>query len=408
MIPSLVSWLNGTNYILGLEVQIQSDGSRKIFTSLLHHANGSVTIIYQSCVESIEKIQHPSITKDIPVAVNISGKGILFREVIGVGKQLEDKIQAAIPVSQSDHLVKLTYPMSQGVLLSLMRQEVIEDVKKEITAKFSHLLFLTFGFCTTHQFFALANLVDPIMNFGGYKVLSNTSSELTGYTIDLDTHKIYSLGNEKIDQSYIQSYAVGFIAILKWTKRLSTYDVQEDEILSLNYKWEKFNLKNRSGLVYLGTLMIILLINFFLFQNLKEKNEAKSIKLSYVQKQLKILDSLQHYIKEKEKLVQALGVVSSSSTTQILDKLAATVPEAVQLSELTIHPINDKESRIQKNTVFDVNEFRIKGNVTSVEKLNDWIKVIDKVKGIESIKIEDYTYNNSLNIGTFILKGEIK
>ena len=104
---------------------------------------------------------------------------------------------------------------------------------------------------------------------------------------------------------------------------------------------------------------------------------------------------------EKEKFFQNEGWMQSSQTSFYADRIAATVPESVLLSSLSVNPVDDKNSREKRKKLFHEGLIVLTGTCKRPIDLNGWIKRLKDFHWAKKVDVENYTYDSGDRMGKF-------
>ena len=96
-----------------------------------------------------------------------------------------------------------------------------------------------------------------------------------------------------------------------------------------------------------------------------------------------------------------LGILDASRTSYYSDQIAATVPTSIQLTELSINPLEKKLRKGEQEMVFQTNLIQVSGRAKRSTHLNNWIKTLKKYDWIKSVSILNYTQDNARVSGEF-------
>lgn len=138
-----------------------------------------------------------------------------------------------------------------------------------------------------------------------------------------------------------------------------------------------------------------MLFNYYFNENKKLETELNL----YEGKFQKINELLNNYEKKKH-LIEEAGILNEDGFTQNIDKIAATIPTEVVLTDLTINPIikNTEEDSLIK---FTKNSILLKGNCDKSLIVNEWVHVLKSQNFIKDVNLEKFIYKNEGNQPNF-------
>jgi len=142
----------------------------------------------------------------------------------------------------------------------------------------------------------------------------------------------------------------------------------------------------------IGTLLVIFLVNFFVFNHYFTKvDQLEAIGNSNsVQRQLLLKkDSI---VDQKQRLFEDVIASSSSSSSYYIDEIVSTMPNSILLNNLSYHPLLKKIKK-NKPLSMETNTIEIKGSTSVNRDLSNWISELEKVVFIEEVSIKNLDKN---------------
>jgi Tfp pilus assembly protein PilN len=184
--------------------------------------------------------------------------------------------------------------------------------------------------------------------------------------------------------------------------------VKSSAIQHLN---EEYHQKNQfqfyawSSMVF---FFLLLLFNYFLFTHYSTAKENFQNQIALNQGYVKKYDSLQKEISEKQKFIEAAGLLEASRTSYYADQVAVDLPYSILLTDLNIQPV-DKKSLTDDNRIsFTPKTISVSGSCKKSYELNEWVKVLSKKTWLQNVSIINYKQDNEDGLGKFTLEIHIK
>ncbi|WP_420603233.1 hypothetical protein [Flagellimonas sp.] len=168
----------------------------------------------------------------------------------------------------------------------------------------------------------------------------------------------------------------------------------EHTVQKLQYEFKNnriFGLSLRASLIF---VLFVLLVNFLVFNSYFNKTQTVQEKLAFDNETRKSLTLVQDRVAEKEKKVEAVLSTSNSRTSFYLDKIAASIPQHILLTELQYQPLK-KPVQESKPIELDFNNLLVTGTCTQSEEFSDWIQRLEGIDWIKAVETMDYDYRNS-------------
>jgi Tfp pilus assembly protein PilN len=407
LLSDFISWFSGSDSIYGLEIYVSKDLQNEYKLLKITKKKGSLISSDLSIYNSIDELL-VDIPKNASIALVYNGKGIIHRPVSGKDESINDTVKQIFPDIKYDDFLYQQTKTTSSQIISLIRKEQIEELIRAFGKNKNHIVSLTIGPFITATFLQVLNKFPFDISYDYYHLKTNTEGDLIHYELlsDKVTEEV-SFGDETVKSDFINAYSAACIYLLSTTNEF-LYPRVEDIIIDNQVSQFKKSIRTRrGGLVFLGSILLILLVNFSFFSNLRKENNFIKDQLAVSQFKLKRLDSLEAFINQKKNFLGKAGWIEKKILSQKYDVIAQTIPDEIKLTELTIHPIDIVGSRNAKETIFLNNKIIIKGLTKKITSLNDWLKILDQNTSIESIHMEEYHFDTQSQQGEFKLEGLI-
>ena len=156
----------------------------------------------------------------------------------------------------------------------------------------------------------------------------------------------------------------------------------------------------------LGFLLLLLLVNFLVFNYYFSKNESLKLTTPLNNAKSSQLSALKESVNKKELQVKSIFAPSHTYITYVFDDIAKNIPSDIQLTLMEYQP-NASTIRNDKPIMYSKNSLVIKGETISKERFNNWIEVIEKKDAITNLEILKFTFVNE-KASTFSIKISLK
>ena len=142
------------------------------------------------------------------------------------------------------------------------------------------------------------------------------------------------------------------------------------------------------------------MLSFFNYSRDKQKLETQ---VSGDKELLFNLKKLNEELTWKEKFLGQAGILKNVRMAYYADRIANSVPEAVTLDKVEIHPI---VSKVKKEKEIQVQPYKIAidGFAGKSEALNDWIKELKGFSWIEDVSVVNYSKEENSATGIFSIE----
>jgi len=407
-LTNITSWLSGTDGIFGMEVYVNSDLQKEFRLIKIIKKDGNLLVHSSEVYHSIEEIV-VAIPENSSVVLVVNGKGVIHRTVALKSDEISEVIRSVFPdIKAEDFFSQLTQTATSGIL-SLVRKDFVLEIIQPFEIKKINFLSLSLGPFITADFFKVISMHSSDLLFDYYHLQTDSEGNIVTYKILTESsNHVTDVSGEKVEGVYMNTYAAACIYLIGASQQMA-YTRVDDLFFEEQIKRHKASiLKKRGGLVFLVAILAVLLVNFFLFSNLRKENIAYQDHLAIYQSKLKRLDTLESFISAKKDFIENAGWAEKVILSRQCDLIAQTLPAEIRLTELTIHPINVTESRNTKEIVFINKKIIIKGLTKKVVVLNEWLKMLPQKTSVKDLKMDDYHFDTNNQEGQFKLEGTIE
>lgn len=384
VLPFIKSFLQPDQFA-GLSWEICSEGGQGQLVILQKDKDEVYTQSKAFDLKSIEALA-TAIPKNIPVILNVHGKGILHKFIhdpIANGNQL---LQQIFPNARLSQFYIQTMPTTAGVLASVIRRDSLDTLLNRLQAADIWITGLSLGPFTVR--YLLPFLKQPSSVILPTHQLHFDASGLL-YKMDANSGgiKSYQLGDEHWPNKSLCAYASAFCGIMQISPGL--------EVNTISFQLEEFYYKQLFEVgkkLVLGLLLGILVINTFAYYFYKNKNNDQQSQLVQTKAILIELDSLKTQVNRQQDLFQRSGINQQSQASYYADRIGASLPKGVQLTELYLFPMDGNERNYDENALrrYHQNEIRVKGVCSNSLTYNQWIKQLGVLTWVKEARHLNY------------------
>lgn len=402
------NWWNSINQIpevAGLEIYSHADGTRSYQLILLRKEKNKLQITLRKNWKGTLSTVKEFIPSSIPIVLSIAGKGILVKKLSDVPASDSEVLTRILPNAKPEEFYIQRLDYQKHSFIALLRREFLDSLLQELNA-LEYLI--TDVHCGALQVAALGTFLKrettwilPPYQFeylnGELKdYQSSVLNELTEGTVNIEGEQL------------LECEVSAFLAALN-TFTGSGITGLKANVIETGKKEVKarhqFKIALWSVLIFFLTA---LMINFILFTSWSERNNELKQQTSVNASILKELEELEKESNEKKNFLTTTGWLSGSKQSFFADRIAASLPSAINLSELSLNPLDEKLSRTEKKKVFLYNLILIKGNCARATALNDWLESLKLIPEVQSVKLISYNYSDQDRKGKFELEISIK
>ena len=391
------------NQAAGVSINIRQDGTVKISACRIT-ANGNRLDIDKKIIDlnSIDELKN-FVPAKFPIALNISGRGVLYKQINKIEKIDQDSFSKIMPNANLDDFYVQNFISGNLSFVAIIRRsEADKWVAFLINQQFS-LLMLSLGPFPAQHILSQLNLYDDEIMFDGHKIQRDEQQDWAGYNYEETALTPFTLKieSEKIDEELIIPYAAAFQLVLALQLELIQAFVPSLDKIFNN------TLENRKIKVFaflaLSAIFVLLLFNFILFTWLGSSSEKLTDQVSRFAQNTTSIQNINEQVRKKETVLHDLGWDGGVNKSTLIDQLAALMPAEITLKQFDVNPIDVNGSRSQRVLVFFNRRIRIVGTSDKIIPVNEWMARMKTKQWVKNMQMENYAFNSELNTGQFTI-----
>ena len=378
MLDNLYHKISTPKKVLGLDIIHHQDDSYQITAIALQLEKNNITVLdnweSNDIAQALGKID-----KELPVFINLSGKGVLTKKVV----QNNFSLNQLLPNLKIEDF----YTQQTAQHISVMRKEQVDALCKQCEDEGVSVIGVSLNG------FPIQN-IQLVLDAKKDKIATGNSSYLfeDGQITALEGPQEESsenmmVGGERIAHHQLVSYS---IALQVLVHQIEIIQITQEEIRELGEEYQQKKLFKTGSMALLGGVLALLLINFMLFSLFRNTHQSLNNELGLYEGQIKKIEALKNEVNHKNSFLTKTGWLNPSKTSFYADQLGNTVPKSIQLSQLVINPVDKKETKKQKETTFANQLIQISGTTNSSITLNAWIKQLKKITWVSTAEVLNY------------------
>jgi Tfp pilus assembly protein PilN len=388
------------NQAAGVTVDIAQDGSYTINCCQVITGNNQLTIEKKFGVKDDAEGLAKQLGTKVPIALNLSGKGVLTKQVPAASGDEQHDMARIIPNLNADDFYLQQFISNDQLFVSLVRKTLAGHWINILEQQGFTVLMLSLGpFPASHMLNQL-NVYESEVVFNGIRISRDTGQNWTAVEYSPAFQAPFSLkiGAEPIDQQLIMPYAAAFQLAL--SDKLEPVKATVDALDTRYGQIIGTKKLKVTGALILGVFFILLLLNFVTLSWLNSENSRLDGQASVSANSNSDMQALTAQIKAKEALLKDMGWDGGFNKARLIDQLAALLPGEITLREIAINPpdVNNKDSRGQH---FLDRRIKLSGNSQQVIAVNEWIARIKTLKWVKGAGLDNFEFDNDQNTGKF-------
>jgi Tfp pilus assembly protein PilN len=386
--------------LLVIEVAITDHATNYYYTHCKKTKN-KIDIV--SGNQSINEWQIPEklIKSKVPIILILNGKGVILKKVPAKGdEELNLHIANNLPgISETDFYVQYFHQSETEGFYAFARKQFVQDFIGDLNRLGVNLASVILGAASVKgmsAFWTNLNLISTAL----YKI------EITNNSIDSilphsghETEEI-KVGGLTINQNHVLGFANAIQYFLQNNAPESPNKTLQ-KITSSHFEKNKFQFLL---LAVVGICFFMAVLNLIVFTSLNKSNNEVDKELVVYQGKYEKINKLLADYQSKKDLIEEAGILGESRLSEFADKLAVTMPNEVQLTNLYFNPKNTKEDNKDSLVTFFAKEIIIKGNCNQSLVINEWVNILKLQKFIKEVNLEKFNYNKDNFLPNFEIK----
>jgi len=384
----------------GFEIVLLGDNKLQIRLVLLEVKNKQIiTETKTDTIESLEQLKS-YISSDTPLSIVLNGKGILHKK-LSESSDSSNAIQSILPNANAADFYIQKYTNEDKQFISIVRKSIADELIKLLTSQGFLVASLSLGPFLINSVLPLTESIGNSLSFEGHTLTIYNHGIIDYKPSPTSEEGSIQIDEEVVENKFILSYAASFSELALGHSQISIEDSFFAE------QREELKHKNIFKIAGIGTLcffLLVLMINFFLFDAYRKDLEKLTAQEAHYSGVLNKASSVEKEVKEKEAFLTDAGWFSASRTSYYSDQIALTVPAAIKLVSLSVNPFNEKESRAKKKNIFSTGTIVISGECSRATELNPWLQKLKQIRQVYKAEIVNYTFDNKDRKGVFNIK----
>lgn len=374
-----------------MELAIEPDGTVVCRMCSLALEKNSLTIVEKKELKGTLEEVIASFPGSIPVAVSLTGRGILTKISNALGELSGQQLQEVFPNFKAESFYVQQFPGDDHVFLSIARKEQIDGLLATLKDAKIQVLCVTLGPFAVSHVLSQVNTYGEQLCFAGHCVSYTQDFKWRDYKFDQRTSSEFALkiAQENLGEEYLIAYATAFQLILY--PRLPAVLLPVTEVSD---RLEEFSEQQtfRFRLVgILGFFFVLLLVNFGIFSSYRAKNAHLYAHVNLQSSSAENLQMLETNTAQQQERLKVLGWYRGLPYSWITDQVSSEVPPAVELIELSVSPAKQAERNSERKEVYQSGIIHVKGTTTDPTDVNDWIYKLKSKDWVKQVQMERFS-----------------
>jgi len=351
--------------------------------------NNEISIV--SAVEDLKELKEAGdiLDRDIPVILHIDGWGVLAKD--------NGTENNAIPIDNHEFFFKeYPKPDGSGSYFSIIRTDLLKSIIDFCSSASLNITGLYLG---PFNVALLAPFIEERKEIkaGKWKVTLNNGCINSFSAEGIENGSVYDIGGDTVTSGLLPLYAsiVAFFSGERENNHLIAKS-REEFVFGRLVKYISIG--------SLSMILILLLLNFFIWDSLRNKNTELTYEVARNEQLLSQLSEKEKEFRVKENLViQYIGTNSKTHFSWYADKLCSTLPSGIRLTLLDIQPLI-KKLKTGIAIEYKNRQIEVEGDARNMSEISDWVKLIDREKWAKQVELISFFTDNDQATGHFKLQ----
>jgi hypothetical protein len=328
------------------------------------------------------------IPQNVPVVLHLDGYGVLIKD--------EALSNGDIPSENQEFFIKkYIKPDGKGFYYSIIRMDLLKHILDFCTSESFPITGLTFGPFQTPLIAPYLESRDEIKS-GKWKVLLTKGNILSMEAAGIEPTVQYDIGGDSVSSELLPLYG----------SLVSFFSGGRENYHLIARKRDEYVYGRLIKYVSMGTIIILfvlLLVNYFVWENLRNKNSKLLFEIAQNEQLLSKLAEVKKEVGKKENLVlQYLGTTGKTHFSWFADRLASILPVGIRLTLLEIQPVN-KKPKPGSVITYNIGKIIVEGEIRELSEIGEWVKATGSEKWIKNVELISYIKDNNPGMGHFKL-----
>jgi Tfp pilus assembly protein PilN len=394
MIKNIKTYYEYGSVFCGVEHATQNEQDI-IYTTLLKKNKNGLDIAntlkeytFDKALENLSSKQHISLV--------INNANVLTKQVESTDTDSLKIVHQAFPNINLSDFYYTIFTQNKYRFVSICRKTYIDEITHNYIKSGFFVINIALGN-------SVASVVSPFLETEDISTSNATiayqNKEIISIKQEENLNSLsYNINGLSIANNYILSSSAALNTLLNTYNPISNIS---DLVcsLELNYKQSRFyNVFLKLGL---AMILVILLINFFAFNNyfndVKLLQQSSQINKVTKEKILKLNTNVNH----SQKMVEDMLKSNSSKSSYYINTIIQGLPASILLSEINYQPILKRIKPGQQINI-EKNYIVISGESNNSEAFSKWLSALEQINWIYRVDIlsyQDYSkFNSKFNI----------
>ena len=264
-------------------------------------------------------------------------------------------------------------------LVSICRKEVVDKLIVQFREKGISVVQFSLGDTCFQKLLPFLNDFQFHTSSGVFDVENH---KVRSWSKSQGVHKTYHVNGLTVPSNQLLPLA-GIISYCNGVQ-ISEEDETQKSLVKEYQQRRIFQVGLRVGL---GSILVLLLINFFVFSSYRSRAATLEDELTLNEVYKKQLVSMTDLVSRKKMLVESMNSVSNSKVIWYVDQIAQSVPKTILLNQIQFQPVV-RSIKKDKSIVFQTHQILVEGISKDDTDFTHWTDELGRLDWIEKVAIK--------------------
>lgn len=343
---------------------------------------GEFDIVDSGVCMDIEEVSK-KFKREKPLILVINNEQVITRKIQSVPEPRK-AVGVAFPNLNIDAFYYETYQNKSDTFVSICRKEYVDNIIQEYEKARLSIIGFSLGNLITSQLLPYFDQPELQTSNALLSIQDQKISDIKKF--EYKQERTYEINGLEINSSSV----LGLAGILRYYTNQSfthTNFTEKIDLLQNNFKQKR--VFDQGLKVGLGFTFILLLVNFLIFSNYRDKINTLTNDIAVNESSKENFLILKEKVDKKKKIVDEISNSSNSKVSSYLDKIGVSVPNSILLTQINYQPLL-RNIKKEKEIKYNYDEILIQGIATKGDEFSKWIASLEKETWIENVTVLNY------------------
>lgn len=392
-LPSLTTLLLGKQYI-GIE-HFSLNNEEKTAILLVEKKKEELVIVQKDRISFSETFPEKW-NKTLPFFLVVNTNQIIQKEVQGIDSSDEKLLHKAFPNTNWGEFYFEIWRLETKSIVAIGRKTYVEELLDNYHNQGISIAGISLGVCSIAE---IRNYSEAAELFTNHQTISwNEETPIIKSNAEI-LDSTFDINGLAVQNSHLLTFSGILRLLLNGTKNTGNL-INYSHQLYDNYNQGSFFSKGIKGVV--GTLLVILLINFLTFSHYFKLAEETSVNLLLSKSSLEEVVKTKQRILAKEQKVKNVAAMTASQSSLVINEITKRIPQSILLTELTYHPL-EKKIKTEEPIITQEKTITLTGTTINNAAFTHWVEAMEQLRWMNQVVITRFG-KNELNETEFSIK----